>query len=467
MRKTWAVRLSVGVCASILFVAMVDILYANETSPKESKDGEVASEKQFEASSVQAPPRFDLKMQEIESPYQSGSVIVDRPHTVVRLSPTNRSKRRGVVMKGQRLPYITTASGPGCRNDWYNTHTDGWICGDDLELSDLPPDGDKFPVLSEGDLTPWSYGFVREPTLEYVMRGGVLQENRELLKGFGFGVRGRVNYDGSGFFKTASGTLVPRKSAGITGRISEFEGMLLREGDPWPIGFVNAKQAWVYSSPVKSKENRAGKVERYQPFHAMEIEGKGKKTFVRFDDGGWLEKRDVRVARNAEIPEGVAENEKWIDVDTKEQIVTAYEGSIPVYVTLTSSGRVGASRTVKGSYRIWVKVSAIAMDNTDEELEAPEEEAVEAEDLADAGVPDETKLYSLHDVPWVQFFFESYGIHGVYWHDRFGNRRSHGCVNMAPKDARWFFDWTHPVLPDGWWAIHGSPADKGTLVRVR
>ncbi|EFK95834.1 ErfK/YbiS/YcfS/YnhG family protein, partial [sediment metagenome] len=114
-------------------------------------------------------------------------------------------------------------------------------------------------------------------------------------------------------------------------------------------------------------------------------------------------------------------------------------------------------------YRIWAKVAAIAMDNTEEAIEANE-----ALELADAGAPlEEVNLYSLRDVPWTQFFFESFALHGVYWHDRFGNRRSHGCVNLSPADARWFYEWTEPRVPDGWWAIHPVEKTEGTLVHVR
>jgi len=55
----------------------------------------------------------------------------------------------------------------------------------------------------------------------------------------------------------------------------------------------------------------------------------------------------------------------------------------------------------------------------------------------------------------------------VYWHDRFGDRRSHGCVNLSPIDARWFYEWTEPNVPDGWWAIHSATPTEGTVVRVR
>jgi hypothetical protein len=364
-------------------------------------------------------------------------------------------------MKGSRLPLKGIVAGPGCGSDWYNVHTDAWICGDYVEESTLPPKGPRYPIVAEGDLTPWRYGFVREPTLEYSVRSGILLEERELLKGFGFGVEGRVKHDGISYLRTVKGTLVPRTHAGIAGRISRHVGTEIKDDTTWPIGFVNAKVAWVYDSPKRSKKSRIGKVERYEAFHAIEESGVGRKKFIRFDEGAWLLKKDVRVVTEAPPPEGLDANEKWIDVDTNQQIITAYVGSKPVYITMVSSGRVGPSHTVKGAYRIWVKVSAIAMDNTDEELEEP----VEGE--ADAGPLDDRKLYSLHDVPWVQFFFESYGLHGVYWHDRFGNRRSHGCVNLAPTDARWFFNWTEPKVPDGWWAIHTSPSDRGTLVRVR
>jgi lipoprotein-anchoring transpeptidase ErfK/SrfK len=128
---------------------------------------------------------------------------------------------------------------------------------------------------------------------------------------------------------------------------------------------------------------------------------------------------------------------------------------------MVSTGRGGASRTKKGEFRIWVKIVAIPMDNTDDE---PDTSALGDTDTA---VDEEKHYYSLHDVPWTQFFFESYAIHGVYWHDRFGNRRSHGCVNLSPRDARWLFDWTHPVLPDGWWAIHPVAGEESTLIRVR
>ena len=76
--------------------------------------------------------------------------------------------------------------------------------------------------------------------------------------------------------------------------------------------------------------------------------------------------------------------------------------------------------------------------------------------------------FELRDVPWIQYFAAGYALHGAYWHDVFGTPRSHGCINLAPIDARLVFQWTDPPVPTGW---HGLNATKefvqGTLVSVR
>jgi lipoprotein-anchoring transpeptidase ErfK/SrfK len=81
---------------------------------------------------------------------------------------------------------------------------------------------------------------------------------------------------------------------------------------------------------------------------------------------------------------------------------------------------------------------------------------------------DPENRFELRDVPWVQYFEANFALHGAYWHDDFGRMRSHGCVNLAPIDARRLFFWTDPVLPDGWHGVRGAaPMAEGTWVRVR
>ncbi len=411
----------------------------------------------IEPAAVEASPYV-----EIGEPAGFLSLLVNRNRMVVRRGPTSKSRRRGVVMKGSRLPAIERTRGKGCRDYWYRVHDEAWVCGSGVTPTDDFAEGLHYPVMEDGELTPWPYAFVHKPAMEYRNAGGGVEEVREVFKGYGFGVKGVTRLYGEVYFKTVEGRLVPRSAAGISRRVSDFEGVEIIDGSPWPVGWVNSRKAWAYSEPSRKKKFRIAPVERYSPFEVLEETGKGRRRFVRYDEGTWLDRKDVRVVTEASRPDSVGPAEKWIDVDISQQIVTAYEGDTPVYATMVSSGRGGGSRTVKGKFRIWVKVSAIPMDNTDEELDEEIEEGI------DGGVPDEDRhLFSLHDVPWSQFFFENFALHGVYWHDRFGNRRSHGCVNLAPTDARWFFDWTGPRLPDGWWAIYASEGDLGTLVRVR
>lgn len=77
------------------------------------------------------------------------------------------------------------------------------------------------------------------------------------------------------------------------------------------------------------------------------------------------------------------------------------------------------------------------------------------------------EFYGLQEVPWVMYFQEGYGIHGTYWHDSFGKQRSHGCVNLSPKDAEHLFWWSRPHLPAGWTAALPTPYEPGSRVRVR
>jgi lipoprotein-anchoring transpeptidase ErfK/SrfK len=397
------------------------------------------------------------------------SVEIIPNRLLIRRLPTIKSKRRGLAVGGSRLPVYETREGPGCNNSiWYKVHKDGWVCGKYVRLKQTPPAAIKQPVVKNEKSTPWSYAFVREPAMEYRFKGGIFEEVREVFKGFGFGVEKFVTIDGQSYFKSPEGRYIPRYAAGITGRISKYKGVEITNGSPWPIGWVNSKKAFAYKKPSRQKKDRIGLAKRYTLFEVLETRKINNRIFYRFDNDAWFNKKDVRVVQKATRPASTGPDEKWIDVDIAQQIITAYTGDNPVYAALVSTGRAGrASRTVKGEYRIWAKIAAIAMDNTDEELD--EEETNEQPDTAgeESTENQERKLFSLHDVPWTQFFFENYALHGVYWHDRFGNRKSHGCVNLAPKDAHWFFDWTEPKLPDGWWAIHSVAKDNATVVRVR
>lgn len=121
------------------------------------------------------------------------------------------------------------------------------------------------------------------------------------------------------------------------------------------------------------------------------------------------------------VSEEIAE-ERWIDVDLTQQLLTMYEGNTPVYTTLVSTG-LPQTPTPEGQFRIWVKFRY-------DDMEGPG--------------------YYLADVPYVMYFYEGYGLHGAFWHANFGHPMSHGCVNLPITEAEWLFNW----------------ANVGTLVNV-
>jgi hypothetical protein len=68
----------------------------------------------------------------------------------------------------------------------------------------------------------------------------------------------------------------------------------------------------------------------------------------------------VRVFHPAAPPPLLAPGERWIDVDLDTQILVAFEGDIPVYATMVSSGG-KETPTETGLYRMWLKESEADM----------------------------------------------------------------------------------------------------------
>ncbi len=167
------------------------------------------------------------------------------------------------------------------------------------------------------------------------------------------------------------------------------------------------------------------------------------RNYIQVKRDHFLPSRVASIARPVEPPHDLQPEERWIDIDLSEQILVAYEGSKPVFATLVSTGREGFE-TPTGTFRIYAKHVTITMDDT----EAGEE------------------AYSIEDVPWVQYFEESFALHAAFWHNRFGRVRSHGCVNLSPADARRLFFWTGPILPSGIHGIMASEDNAGTRVVI-
>jgi lipoprotein-anchoring transpeptidase ErfK/SrfK len=105
--------------------------------------------------------------------------------------------------------------------------------------------------------------------------------------------------------------------------------------------------------------------------------------------------------------------ERWIDVDLTNQAVYAYEGDTIANSFIVSTGT-WLTPTVTGQYKVYVKYRSASMSGPG---------------------------YYLPDVPYIMYFYKSYGLHGTYWHNNFGTPMSHGCVNLRTDDAAWLYNW--------------------------
>ena len=73
--------------------------------------------------------------------------------------------------------------------------------------------------------------------------------------------------------------------------------------------------------------------------------------------------------------------------------------------------------------------------------------------------------YSTPAVPWnTMISGDGIAIHGAFWHNAFGERRSHGCINVTPQDAKWIFRWTTPYVSLAQSEMRVSLPDHGTIV---
>lgn len=152
------------------------------------------------------------------------------------------------------------------------------------------------------------------------------------------------------------------------------------------------------------------------------------------------------------IARNVAPEAKRIAVSIEEQTLTAYENDQIVFHTTISSGVPSPADlppgeiptdTPLGFFRITLKMPSRHM--------------------GDGHLTSHVEAYELPGVPWTMAFHETgAALHGSYWHNHFGRKMSHGCVNLRNSDALWLFRWTEPVYETSDWYVQGV----GTLIQI-
>lgn len=166
----------------------------------------------------------------------------------------------------------------------------------------------------------------------------------------------------------------------------------------------------------------------------------------------WVPAEAMRLLTEEEIsPINKDATDKRVVVNLTRQSVTCFEGNSEVYFCRVSTG---AKFDAQGN-------------------------AVDVWSTPPGPHPIYRKLVSLHmsgettgdwpAVAWTSIFATGgVALHSTYWHNYFGVPRSHGCVNLAPDDAKWVWRWTYPHvgLEPGDIDVSSQWPPVGTIVDV-
>ncbi|MGJ3239253.1 MAG: L,D-transpeptidase [Anaerolineae bacterium] len=290
-------------------------------------------------------------------------------------------------------------------------------CIDFMETYPEPP----VRSIQRDGLTLSQYTFWRvgpQAVNTYADPGGAV--NGTIPEGFNFvnvvnQTDGWIQSETGDWISMADGYYVPT---------SEFVGVMLDEDWQLPFGWIlDITGIYASSVPGGEPDSETGLIplhyERFNIFaEAVDDEGW---TWYLVGPDQWVKQIYMTVIQPVDRPEDVSG--RWVAVDLFEQSLVAYEDDRPIFATLISTGLPG-TETNEGVFEVWARLERDGMSGA-------------------TGAPN---AYALQSVPWVQYFDADISLHGTYWHDTFGYRRSRGCVNLSISDARWMYDFFTPTV---------------------
>jgi hypothetical protein len=199
-------------------------------------------------------------------------------------------------------------------------------------------------------------------------------------------------------------------------RPSEFTGVFLDGGLAYPMAWVLVPS---HPSPYPGAagDQARPKFARYTRVNIFATAVVDGWEWYLIGPEAWIRQTSVARVLFVAPPEQV--KGRWFAVDLFEQVLVAYEERTPVFATLISSGLEKWS-TNEGLFTVWTRQVNGHM----------------------SGAEGRPEFYSLENVPWVMYFDRDISLHGTYWHDGFGYRRSRGCVNLSISDAHWVYTWS-------------------------
>jgi hypothetical protein len=271
-----------------------------------------------------------------------------------------------------------------------------------------------------------------------------------MVKGFFIAVDKTFGWNDRLWYRTTGGLLAPTDRMWVN-KPPEAKGIEWPEGAKEIYFMLSEKGAKYELSKDQKSASSKGKLARYTP---VPLTGKtvevGDETYRESTEGFWVKDKQGTITKPGARPSEVGADERWVDVNINTKTLVLFIGDKPVYAALVSPGKRSRNKkkdhgTPTGQWRIREKHVAVTMDG----------------DGASGDLP-----YSIEDVPYVAYYKGSYALHAAFWHQNFGREMSHGCVNLAPNDAKHVFNWVEPRAPRGWHGVFSSKDRPGSLVVV-
>jgi hypothetical protein len=192
------------------------------------------------------------------------------------------------------------------------------------------------------------------------------------------------------------------------------------------------RRAWYFSdAPGVYPENdytdarRIPRETMFFVYHSVEARGE---VWYLIGIGQWMRADFVSVLQIPARPAGVAG--RWIALDLRQQTLVALNDDQPVFATLICSGY--HLETTFGLFHIYARTAAMTM----------------------RGPPGANPPLYVFDTTWVMFFNGHQGLHAMPYHNDFGIKRTHGCVNVPPGDELWLWNWVNQTAAD--WDPNGT-----------
>jgi len=310
--------------------------------------------------------------------------------------------------------------------DFPNHERLGRVAGGRLDIHARPdPNSASVGILYDDAVVPWFREVVGEkPTWTFSNQKWV-----EIPDGYVYGaylqpVRNEINVPILSLPQNSLGTgmwmevTVPYVDIQLEREASSHSWISARIDDGMPLRLYYSQVFWV--DQIKTAEN--GQV----IYHINP-------NFYGGVDMMWIPAEALRPISEEDIsPIHPDVENKRVVVDVLHQTLSCFEDNTEVYYCRVSTGAkfdmygnvVDHWSTPLGKYKVSRKFVSLQMSGG----------------TTGAG-------YDLPGIGWTSIFATGgVAIHSTFWHNNFGDPMSHGCVNLAPEDARWVFRWLLPQV---------------------